>query len=136
MSVTDELLRNAERYAESFDKGDLPLPPGKKVAVVACMDARLIPTRVLGLEEGDFGGGYIGFGSGQAQVVFAPPGVEPVLPDMGVDLDSRDAVDAAHAEAVRAGHEVIYGPVDESWGVRRFFVRDPHGVVISVLAHE
>jgi catechol 2,3-dioxygenase-like lactoylglutathione lyase family enzyme len=93
-------------------------------------------TRVLGLEEGSFGGGYIGFGSGSAQVVFAPPGVEPVLPDMGVDVESRDAVDAAHAEAVKAGHEVIYGPVDESWGVRRFFVRDPHGVVISVLAHE
>ena len=53
MSVTDELLRNAERYAESFDKGALPLPPARKVAVVACMDARLIPTRVLGLEEGD-----------------------------------------------------------------------------------
>jgi carbonic anhydrase len=53
MSVTDELLRNAERYAESFDKADLPLPPAKKVAVVACMDARLIPTRVLGLDEGD-----------------------------------------------------------------------------------
>jgi carbonic anhydrase len=53
MSVTDELLRNAEQYASSFDKGDLPLPPGKKVAVVACMDARLIPTRVLGLDEGD-----------------------------------------------------------------------------------
>jgi carbonic anhydrase len=53
MSVTDELLRNAERYAESFDKGDLPLPPARKVAVLACMDARLIPTRVLGLEEGD-----------------------------------------------------------------------------------
>ena len=53
MSVTDELLRNAERYASSFEKGDLPLPPGKKVAVVACMDARLIPSRVLGLEEGD-----------------------------------------------------------------------------------
>ena len=93
-------------------------------------------TRVLGLEEGRFGGGYIGFGSGRAQVVFAPPGVEPVLPDMGVDVASRGAVDAAHAEAVRAGHEVIYGPVDEPWGVRRFFVRDPHGVVVSVLAHE
>jgi carbonic anhydrase len=53
MSVTDELLRNAEKYAESFGKGELPLPPAKKVAVVACMDARLIPTRVLGLEEGD-----------------------------------------------------------------------------------
>ena len=53
MSVTDELLRNAERYAQSFDKGDLPLPPAKKLAVVACMDARLLPSRVLGLEEGD-----------------------------------------------------------------------------------
>jgi catechol 2,3-dioxygenase-like lactoylglutathione lyase family enzyme len=97
---------------------------------------RIFYTQVLGLEEGSFGGGYIGFGSGQAQVVFAPPGVEPVLPDMGVDVDSRAAVDAAHAGAVRARHEVIYGPVDEPWGVRRFFVRDPHGVVISVLAHE
>jgi uncharacterized glyoxalase superfamily protein PhnB len=62
--------------------------------------------------------------------------VEPVLPDMGVDVGSHAAVDAAHARAVEAGHEVIYGPVDEPWGVRRFFVRDPHGVVISVLAHE
>ena len=53
MSVTDELLKNAEAYAENFDKGDLPLPPARKVAVVACMDARLIPTRVLGLEEGE-----------------------------------------------------------------------------------
>jgi hypothetical protein len=38
MTVTDELLRNNERYAESFDKGELPLPPAKGVAVVACMD--------------------------------------------------------------------------------------------------
>jgi carbonic anhydrase len=53
MSVTDELLRNAEQYAADFAKGDLPLPPAKQLAVVACMDARLIPTRVLGLEEGD-----------------------------------------------------------------------------------
>src|SRR3982751_4759297 len=53
MTATDDLLRNAEQYAANFDKGDLPLPPAKKVAVVACMDARLIPTRVLGLEEGD-----------------------------------------------------------------------------------
>jgi carbonic anhydrase len=53
MSVTDELLENAKAYAESFDKGDLPLPPGKKVAVVACMDARLNPYGILGLQEGD-----------------------------------------------------------------------------------
>jgi carbonic anhydrase len=53
MSVTDELVKNSEAYAASFDRGDLPLPPAKKLAVVACMDARLIPTRVLGLSEGD-----------------------------------------------------------------------------------
>jgi carbonic anhydrase len=53
MSVTDDLLRNNEAYAASFDKGDLPLPPGKKVAVLACMDARLSPYGVLGLKEGD-----------------------------------------------------------------------------------
>ena len=53
MSVTDELVRNAERYAEGFDKGDLPLPPAKKVAVVACMDARVMPSFILGLKEGD-----------------------------------------------------------------------------------
>jgi catechol 2,3-dioxygenase-like lactoylglutathione lyase family enzyme len=97
---------------------------------------RAFYTGVLGLEEGQFGGGYIGFGSGRTQVVFAPPGVEPALPDMGVDVGTWAAVDAAHARALAAGHEVIYGPVDEPWGVRRFFVRDPHGVVISVLAHE
>jgi carbonic anhydrase len=53
MSVTDELLRNNEAYAESFDKGHLEMPPTKKVAVVACMDARLQPNRILGLEEGE-----------------------------------------------------------------------------------
>jgi carbonic anhydrase len=53
VSVTDELLRNAERYAEQFDSGDLPLPPGKRVAIVACMDARLNPYGLLGLSEGD-----------------------------------------------------------------------------------
>jgi carbonic anhydrase len=53
MSVTDELLANNEKYAASFDKGDLPLPPGKKLAIVACMDARLNPYGALGLQEGD-----------------------------------------------------------------------------------
>ena len=53
MSATDELLDNAKQYAESFDKGDLPLPPAKKIAVVACMDARLNPYGILGLQEGD-----------------------------------------------------------------------------------
>src|ERR1700754_4685974 len=53
MSVTDELLRNNKAYAASFDKGELPLPPAKKLAVVACMDARLDVAAILGLEPGD-----------------------------------------------------------------------------------
>jgi carbonic anhydrase len=53
MSVTDELLKNNEAYAASFDKGDLPLPPAKAVAVVACMDARIDVHSILGLERGD-----------------------------------------------------------------------------------
>lgn len=53
MTVTDQLLANNEAYAASFSKGDLPMPPAKKVAIVACMDARLDPARALGLEEGD-----------------------------------------------------------------------------------
>ncbi len=53
MSTTDELLRNNEEYAANFDKGDLPLPPAKKLAVLACMDARLNPYGILGLQEGE-----------------------------------------------------------------------------------
>ncbi len=53
MNATDEFLRNAERYADQFDEGDLPMPPAKHVAVIACMDARLNPYGLLGLAEGD-----------------------------------------------------------------------------------
>ena len=53
MSVSDELLKNNEAYAKAFDKGDLPLPPAKRLAVVACMDARLDVHKILGLREGD-----------------------------------------------------------------------------------
>jgi carbonic anhydrase len=53
MSSTDDALANNEGYAASFDKADLPLPPGRKLAVVACMDARLNVYGALGLLEGD-----------------------------------------------------------------------------------
>jgi carbonic anhydrase len=53
MSVIDELVANATAYSDSFDRGDLPLPPAKGVAIVACMDARLNPYGLLGLQEGD-----------------------------------------------------------------------------------
>src|ERR687893_152985 len=53
MSVTDQLLENNASYAETFEKGDLQLPPARGVAVIACMDARLHGHKILGLEEGD-----------------------------------------------------------------------------------
>src|SRR6201995_2163954 len=53
MSVTDELVGNAGRYAEGFSQGRLPMPPAKRIAVLACMDARLNPYGLLGLKEGD-----------------------------------------------------------------------------------
>jgi carbonic anhydrase len=53
MTVTDDLLHNNTEFAKSFSKGDLPMPPGKALAVVACMDARLNVYALLGLEEGE-----------------------------------------------------------------------------------
>jgi carbonic anhydrase len=53
MSITDELLWNNKRYAASLDRGDLLPRPSKRVAVVACMDARLNVYGMLGLREGD-----------------------------------------------------------------------------------
>jgi carbonic anhydrase len=53
MSSTAELVANNASYVAGFTQGDLPMPPAKKVAVLACMDARLDPARALGLQEGD-----------------------------------------------------------------------------------
>jgi carbonic anhydrase len=52
-TIIDTLLHNNAAYVSDFDKGDLPLPPARKLAVLACMDARLDPAKVLGLQEGD-----------------------------------------------------------------------------------
>lgn len=53
MSVIDELLNNNTAYASSFDGGDLAVPPARQLAVLACMDARVDPARILGLQNGD-----------------------------------------------------------------------------------
>ena len=53
MSVTDEVLKANDAYAKSFSSGHLPMPPARKLAVLACMDARLVVSKILGLEEGD-----------------------------------------------------------------------------------
>jgi catechol 2,3-dioxygenase-like lactoylglutathione lyase family enzyme len=56
----------------------------------------------------------------------------PVVPQITVEVAD---VDAVHAEAVRRGLEIIYPLTDEPWGVRRFFVKDPNGVVLNVASH-
>jgi carbonic anhydrase len=53
MAVIDELVQANEAYARSFDRGDLAMPPARRVVVLTCMDARILPSRALGLEEGD-----------------------------------------------------------------------------------
>jgi carbonic anhydrase len=53
MTAIDELVANNEAYAAGFDKADLPMPPARKLAIIACMDARVSPFALLGLTEGD-----------------------------------------------------------------------------------
>src|SRR3954447_4562359 len=53
MTETDGLLENGRDYTQRFDKADLSMMPSKRVAVLACMDTRLIPSRILGLNEGE-----------------------------------------------------------------------------------
>ena len=53
MSVMDELLRANIEYAKTFDLGDLPTPPARRLAIVTCMDSRILPSRAFGLREGE-----------------------------------------------------------------------------------
>lgn len=65
-----------------------------------------------------------------AQVSVLRP--EPLAPALTVEVDD---VDAVHRAALAAGHQVVYSLTDEPWGVRRFFVAGPGGVVVNVMAH-
>jgi len=70
-----------------------------------------------------------------AQILIPPRGMENPPPRFGIDVGGPAAVDAAHAEAVRRGLRVVHPLTNERWGVRRFFVEDPGGTVVNVLAH-
>ena len=56
-------------------------------------------------------------------------------PHADISIEVAD-VDACHAAAQRQGHAIVYPLTDEPWGVRRFFVRDPHGVIVNVVSHK
>jgi hypothetical protein len=81
---------------------------------------------VLGLQSPDHPSGEVIIGAQEMQ--------DP-QPSFGVDVGEPAAVDAAHAEAVRRGLRVVYPLTNEPWNVRRFFVEDPGGTIINVLAH-
>lgn len=74
-------------------------------------------------------------GNPSVQVLIPPAGFDDPQPRFGVDLGNPQAVDAAHAAAVQRGLRVRYPLTTEPWGVRRFFVEDPGGTIINVLAH-
>ncbi|MEJ2864681.1 VOC family protein [Actinomycetospora flava] len=90
-------------------------------------------TGLLGLETAMDMGWVVNHRSGAAQV-------QLISRDASAPEDSRvsvevDDVDAVHARAVADGYEIVHPLTDEPWGVRRFFVRTPQGVVVNVLAH-
>ncbi len=71
-----------------------------------------------------------------AQLIITPrdTGMSPRA-DFGIDVGDAAAVDAAHERACAMGMRIVYGLTNEPWGVRRFFVEDPDGHVVNVLAH-
>lgn len=70
-----------------------------------------------------------------AQILIPPAGMTDPVPSFGVDVGDPAAVDTAHAAALERGLRVVYPIRDEPWGVRRFFVEDPGGTIVNVLAH-
>jgi catechol 2,3-dioxygenase-like lactoylglutathione lyase family enzyme len=76
---------------------------------------------------------FVSPGNPTAQVsVVREDASAPVVPQITVEVGD---VDAIHAEAVRRGLDIVHPLTDEPWGVRRFFVKDPNGMVINVAAH-
>jgi catechol 2,3-dioxygenase-like lactoylglutathione lyase family enzyme len=96
--------------------------------------SRAFYTDVLGFEVA-MEEPVLGFASPGGEVIVPAAGFHDPEPRFGVDLGTPEAVDAAHAAAVARGLRVVYALRDEPWGVRRFFVEDPSGTIINVLAH-
>jgi catechol 2,3-dioxygenase-like lactoylglutathione lyase family enzyme len=70
-----------------------------------------------------------------AQLIITPRGTGMPRVDFGIDVGDGAAVDAAHERASAMGMRIVYPLCNEPWGVRRFFVEDPDGNVVNVLAH-
>ena len=70
--------------------------------------------------------------SAQISLVSGTEEAAKPIPDITVEVDD---VDGAHDAVMRAGHEIVFPLTDDEWGVRRFFVRDPGGVIVNVMSH-
>jgi catechol 2,3-dioxygenase-like lactoylglutathione lyase family enzyme len=70
-----------------------------------------------------------------AEIIVGAQEMQDPRPSFGVDVGEPAAVDAVHAQVVERGLRVVYPLTDEPWGVRRFFVEDPGGTIVNVLAH-
>jgi catechol 2,3-dioxygenase-like lactoylglutathione lyase family enzyme len=109
------------------------------VANVAAADlsaARRFYGDVLGLDLLMDQGWIATWGSAEqmaVQVSFATQGgFGTPVPDLSIEVDD---VGAARAGMKAAGFSIEYGPTDEPWGVRRFYVRDPFGRLVNILSH-
>ena len=106
------------------------------IATDRIRDAEAFYGGVLGLEIVMDHGWLVTFaGTGRAmpQISFASEGGSGTdVPDLSIEVDDLDAV---HARALGAGFAVVYGPTNEPWGVRRFYVRDPFGNLVNILMH-
>jgi catechol 2,3-dioxygenase-like lactoylglutathione lyase family enzyme len=91
---------------------------------------------VLGLDKLMDQGWIATYGSSEqksVQISFASQGGSGTpVPDLSIEVED---VDAVLAQMQRAGFAIEYGPADEPWGVRRFYVRDPFGKLVNILAH-
>lgn len=106
------------------------------IAVADVAAAKRFYSDLLGLDVLMDHGWIATYGSSHhmpVQVSFATEGGSGTpVPGLSIEVDE---VDAVHGRMVEAGFDADYGPVDEPWGVRRFFVRDPFGTLVNILAH-
>ena len=98
--------------------------------------SRAFYEEVIGLERQMDLGWITGFGSPSNETaqlqVLSHDATAPVSPDVSIEVED---VQLVHARAVEHGYEIVHPLTDESWGVRRFFVRDPNGAVVNVMQH-
>jgi catechol 2,3-dioxygenase-like lactoylglutathione lyase family enzyme len=100
-------------------------------------DAKVFYTDILGLNLVMDHGWILTFAAREAaapQISIATEGGSGTpVPDLSIEVDNLDEV---HQRVLAAGSSIEYGPTSEPWGVRRFYVRDPFGRLLNILAHE